>query len=72
VLLFLDHGITPSQYGTVQFFGVPFKACGYVAWGMAADTVGLKTALLGSIVASTLILEVFRHSFVFLLSLLET
>ena len=65
VLLFLDHGITPSQYGTVQLFGIPFKACGYVAWGMAADTVGLKTALLGSIVASTLILEVFRHSFVF-------
>lgn len=65
VLLFLDNGITPSQYGTIQLFAVPFKAMGYVAWGMAADTIGIKTALLASIIASTLVLEFFRNGFVF-------
>lgn len=58
-LLLLDRGVTAAELGVLQLTW-PFKAIGYVAWGLLADRIGLKWALLASLLLSTLALEPFR------------
>ena len=52
-------GLTPSQIGTLSLTS-PIKAAGYVLWGVLADNIGIKKALLFSIIISTLAMEPLR------------
>lgn len=64
-MLFLENGVSLSQLGVLQLAAVPFKSMGYVAWAFAADIFGLKTALLLSLILSTMSLELFRHQLLY-------
>ena len=63
-LLYLDRGLDAAHVGTLQLTLV-FKAVGWLIWGIIADTIGLKYALIVCIILSTLALEPFRWQIVF-------
>uniref|UniRef100_A0A6B2L490 Major facilitator superfamily associated domain-containing protein n=1 Tax=Arcella intermedia TaxID=1963864 RepID=A0A6B2L490_9EUKA len=60
-LYFNNKGISPSTIGLMRGLGLGTKSISYPFWGLVADWSGsLQIALIGSILASTFALELFR------------